>query len=180
MEIRGRVIQNLGLQSGTSKSGKSWSKCELLIETAENPQYPKKVKITNIKKADEFSKIPIGADVVFSVEIESREFNERWYTDVSCWKWEMAQQVQPQAAQGYPQQPYQQPPTAQPYYGNPQYAQPVPAQPFYGPAQSYPVNPQSATPNLDSLGVQGHQQRQFPQSLPPAPGAAQDSDDLPF
>lgn len=167
MEIRGRVIQNLGLQSGTSKAGKVWSKCDLLIETAENPQYPKKVKITNIKKPDEFSKIPLGADVIFSIEIESNEFNGKWYTNVNCWKWQMAQQMQQQPMQGYPQQYAQQSYPQQPYA-------PQGAQPFYGQAPAYPVNPNSATPTLDSMGVQGYQ---HPQQTQPTP---QGDDDLPF
>ncbi len=173
MEIKGKAIQNLGLQTGKSKAGKDWVKCELIIETTENPQYPKKVKITNLKKAEEFSKIPLGVDVVFNIEIDSNEYNGKWYTNVSCWKWEIAQQPQQPYAQ--PQQPYQQPPQG---YQQQPYA-PQGAQPFYGQPPTYPVNPNSTRPTLDSMGVHGYQQPQT-QPLSPASNATQDSDDLLF
>lgn len=96
MEIKGRVIQSLGVQSGTSKAGKNWSKATIIIET--EGQFPKKVALDNLKDADNFSKIPVGTMGVFHIEVESREYNSRWYTSVTCWKWEM-DQAQPSAQQ---------------------------------------------------------------------------------
>ena len=40
MEIKGKVIQALPIEGGTSKSGNQWSKASLIVEVAENPQYP--------------------------------------------------------------------------------------------------------------------------------------------
>ena len=85
MEIKGKVIQNLGIQSGTSKAGKAWSKASILIET--EGQYPKKVVLDNLKNADEFGKLTVGSTGTFHIEIESREYNGRWYSSVNCWKW---------------------------------------------------------------------------------------------
>ena len=94
MEIKGKIIQNLGIQSGTSKAGKAWSKASILIET--EGQYPKKVVLDNLKNAEEFAKLAVGSIGTFHVEISSNEFNGRWYTSVMCWKWELdAQQVSP-------------------------------------------------------------------------------------
>ena len=87
MEIKGKVIQNLGVQNGTSKSGKAWSKAEIVIET--DGQYPKKVKLSNLKNAEEFGRISVGSEGVFQIEIESREYQGRWYTDVNCWNWKI-------------------------------------------------------------------------------------------
>lgn len=92
MEIKGKVIQNLGIQSGTSKAGKAWSKASILIET--EGQYPKKVVLDNLKNADEFSKLAVGSTGTFHVEINSNEYNGRWYTSVTCWKWELDTQPQ--------------------------------------------------------------------------------------
>lgn len=111
MDIKGKVIQVLPMEGGTSKSGNQWSKASLIVETTENPQYPKKVKISNMKNADAFSKIAIGSEVTFKVEIESREYNGRWYTEVNCWGWDAPQvqqaQTQPMQtpAQPAPQMP---------------------------------------------------------------------------
>lgn len=81
--------------SGTSQSGNTWSKATLIVETIS--QYPKKVAITNMKRAAEFDSLPMGTTATFDVELESREYNGRWYTDVSCWNWSIdyAQPVQP-------------------------------------------------------------------------------------
>lgn len=91
MEIKGKVIQNLGLQTGTSKSGNPWNKAELIIET--EGQYPKKIKLSNMKNAESFSLLPVGSLGTFQIELESREFNGRWYTDVTCWKWDIPHEV---------------------------------------------------------------------------------------
>ena len=92
MEIKGKIIQNLGIQSGTSKAGKAWSKASILIET--EGQYPKKVVLDNLKNADEFSKLAVGSTGTFHIEINSNEYNGRWYTSVNCWKWELDAQPQ--------------------------------------------------------------------------------------
>lgn len=91
MEIKGTVIQNIGLQNGTSKAGKEWSKAELVIEYGD--QYKKKVKLSNMKNAESFSLIPVGTNGTFHIEPESREFNGKWYSDVSCWKWDLEHDI---------------------------------------------------------------------------------------
>lgn len=108
MDIKGKVLQVLPIEGGTSRNGNQWSKASLIVEVAENPQYPKKVKISNMKNADAFAKIPVGAEVSFKVEIESREYNARWYTEITCWGWD-APQVQPVQEQ----QPLEQSPDPQ-------------------------------------------------------------------
>ena len=99
MEIKGKVVANLGVQKGTSKAGKEWAKSTVVIEYGD--QYPKKVALDNLKNAEDFAKLAVGTEGDFHIEVESREFNERWYTSVNCWKWETAQQA--------PAQPVQQP-----------------------------------------------------------------------
>ena len=99
MEIKGTVIQKLGLETGTKKSGDKFQKQSAIIETIET--YPKKVCLTFMgDKVNELSNVYPGAKVTASINIESREFNGKWYTDVKCWKVVMessepAQQQQP-------------------------------------------------------------------------------------
>ena len=106
MEIKGKVVANLGLQKGTSKSGKEWAKSTVVIEYGD--QYPKKIALDNLKNAEEFAKLAVGTEGVFHIEVESREFNGRWYTSASCWKWETTQQPQQAPAQQGWEQMYQQ------------------------------------------------------------------------
>lgn len=101
MEIKGKVVANLGVQNGTSKAGKNWAKATVVIEYGD--QYPKKVALDNMKNADSFGALPVGTEGTFHIEVESREFNGRWYTSVNCWKWEATQQAPAQ-----PSQPVQQ------------------------------------------------------------------------
>lgn len=110
MEIKGRVVANLGVQKGTSKAGNEWSKATVVVEYGD--QYPKKIALDNLKNAEEFAKLAVGTEGVFHIEVESREFNNRWYTSVNCWKWEVAtltQQPQQAPAQQGWEQMYQQP-----------------------------------------------------------------------
>lgn len=83
MEVKGKVIQLLPLQSGMGKKG-PWKKQEFIIET--QSQYPKKVCLSVWgDKVDQFG-IAVGQLLNVSVELESREYNGRWYTEARAWK----------------------------------------------------------------------------------------------
>lgn len=86
MEIQGKIVQVLPLQSGVGQaSGKEWKKQEYILETLDM-QYPKKVCFNlwgdNIAK---FA-LQVGEEVTVQIDIESREYNGRWYTDVKAWR----------------------------------------------------------------------------------------------
>ena len=83
MEIQGKIIQLLKEQTGEGKNG-TWRKQEYILETKD--QYPKKVCFN--MWGDKIDQFPVkeGDDVKVFFDIESREFNERWYTDVKGWK----------------------------------------------------------------------------------------------
>lgn len=83
MEISGKIIELLPEKSGQSANG-GWRKQEFILET--EVQYPKKVCFMVWgDKIDEF-KIQQGESLEVSIDIESREYNGRWYTDVKAWK----------------------------------------------------------------------------------------------
>ena len=129
MEFQGIVKQVLPLESGVSKSGNQWSKASVVFDVTTNPQYPKLVKVSNMKKADVFAKLAPGTKVNLKVEIESREYNGRWYTEVSAWGWDIIPDNQVQNV-APPQQAMQQSAqptafeTAQVMYNQP-YVQPM-------------------------------------------------------
>lgn len=83
LNISGIVLNILPLQTGTSKAGNPWQKQDFILET--QGQYPRKVCICLF--GDNVAKFPlqVGQSVTASVDIESREFNARWYTDVRAW-----------------------------------------------------------------------------------------------
>jgi hypothetical protein len=84
MNIKGKITQKLPLKSGTSQAGKTWSRGEIVIET--EGQYPKKVCMETTAEMHE--KMQIGATHTFHLNIESREYMEKWYSSIKCWKYE--------------------------------------------------------------------------------------------
>jgi hypothetical protein len=85
MEVKGKVIQLLPMQSGMGKKGQ-WKKQEFIIET--QAQYPKKICLSAWgDKVDQY-RLAVGDMVSVSVDLESREYNGRWYTEARAWKLE--------------------------------------------------------------------------------------------
>ena len=101
MEISGKIIQVLPEQGGVSKtSGKEWKLQAYVLETQE--QYPRKVHF-EVFGEDRIKANPCQLDdiVTISFDIESREFNGRWYTSIRAWKvvqGDTTQTAQPAAA----------------------------------------------------------------------------------
>jgi hypothetical protein len=85
LDIRGKLIQVLPLQTGTSKSGNSWSKQEFVIETEE--QFPKKVCFSLFgDKVSLLNGLTPGDQIHVFFNLESREFNGKWYSNINAWK----------------------------------------------------------------------------------------------
>ncbi len=83
MEINGKIIEILPEKSGTSSNG-VWRKQEYVLET--DGQYPKKICFMAWgEKIDQFE-IRQDEILTVSIDLESREYNGRWYTDVKAWK----------------------------------------------------------------------------------------------
>jgi len=102
MELEGRIVRKLNVQSGTSPRG-TWSKQEFIFEYQEG-NYPSQVcmNVWGEDKVRDLEKYQIGDKVKVSFNLSSREFNGRWYTDVRAWRIEPA--AAPAAYQA-PQQP---------------------------------------------------------------------------
>ncbi len=85
MEIVGKIIQVLPVQEGIGKNGNPWKVQGYVLETQE--QYPRKVQF-EIFGEDRIKNNPCQVDdiVTVSFDIESREFNGRWYTSIRAWK----------------------------------------------------------------------------------------------
>lgn len=102
MEVKGKIIAVLPEISGTSKAGNPWKKKEYVLETLEN--YPKKVHFDFFgERADQFP-LNLGDVITLSFDIESREYQGRWYTSIRGWKAEKADAAAPVAGApaGYP------------------------------------------------------------------------------
>ena len=81
--ITGKVTQILEEKSGTSKNG-PWRKQDFILETED--RYPKPVCITQWGDDIDAFGIQEGDRITAHVDIQSREYNGRWYTDVKAWR----------------------------------------------------------------------------------------------
>lgn len=87
MQISAKLVQVLPLQTGNGKNG-TWKKQEIIVET--EGQYPKKVCIAIWGDKINASQLQVGNQLKVDFDVESREYNGRWYTEVKAWKVESA------------------------------------------------------------------------------------------
>lgn len=85
MQITGKVTGKQELESGTSNAGKTWQKRTFILTT--DGQYPKDVAIGAFGAVcDVVSGLQKNQTVTAHIELESREYNGKWYTNVKAWK----------------------------------------------------------------------------------------------
>ena len=97
MEVVGKIIQVLPLQEGVGRNGNPWKVQPYVLETLD--QYPRKVHF-EVFGEDRIKQNPCEVDqlVTVSFDIESREFNGRWYTSIRAWKIQQGDTTQAPAA----------------------------------------------------------------------------------
>lgn len=83
LKISGNVTQVLEEQSGESKNG-PWRKRDFILETG--GEYPKKICITQWGDNIDQNSVSKGDSVTAHIDIQSREYKGKWYTDVKAWK----------------------------------------------------------------------------------------------
>ena len=90
MEIKGTIIQALPEVSGISKAGNAWKKREYVIENTEG-QFARKVCFTCFGENADRIQLQPGQRVTVHFDLESREYNGRWYTEVRAWRADIEQ-----------------------------------------------------------------------------------------
>jgi hypothetical protein len=86
MQLTGKIVSLLPMQTGTGRNG-TWRKQEVILET--EGQYPKKVCVAVWGERIDENQLRIGNNLKVDVDVESREYNGRWYTDVKAWRVEV-------------------------------------------------------------------------------------------
>jgi hypothetical protein len=86
LEVSGKVFRILNEQKGTSAGGKDWVKQDFVIETED--QYPKKIAITAMgdKIVPSVKGLKLGQLVTVHINIESREYQDKWFSNVNAWR----------------------------------------------------------------------------------------------
>lgn len=105
LAITGTVTQILPEQSGEGRNG-PWRKQEFILET--EGKFPKPVCVVIWGDNIESFGLKEGETLTAHIDLQSREFNGRWYTDVKAWK--VARDGAGSPPVGDPDEPFPEPP----------------------------------------------------------------------
>ena len=109
MEFEGVVYKILPPTKGVSARGE-WQRQEVIFEMPQ--EFSRKVCVTFFNKEAEVARLKEGAAYTVSVNIESREYNGRWYTDIRAWR------IQPKQAESAAPMPDMPPIAEEPSYAS--------------------------------------------------------------
>ena len=82
MEVKGTVKLKLELESGVSKSGKTWKKQTVVIDTGGEFNNEIAVSAFGDEKLDSLNKLEVGMEVKILCNVYSREYNGRYFHNI--------------------------------------------------------------------------------------------------
>ncbi len=87
MELTGKVKKVLPLETGESKAGKTWKRQDFVVEFKDG-SFDKIVVFTarNDSPLEKVSTMKEGSEVKVAFNVESREYNGKYYTNLTAWK----------------------------------------------------------------------------------------------
>lgn len=93
MEIKGKIIVVLPERGGVSQAGKEWMTQEYVLETQD--RYPRKMmfSVFGRDRIEQFD-IHLGEVITVKFDIDSKEYNGRWYNSITAWQVERENQQQ--------------------------------------------------------------------------------------
>jgi hypothetical protein len=81
MEVKGKVKLKLQLESGVSKSGKTWKKQTVVIDTG--GEFNNEIAVSAFgDKLDSLNKLEVGMKVKILCNVYSREYNGRYFHNI--------------------------------------------------------------------------------------------------
>jgi hypothetical protein len=93
LQITGKLKKLLPSQSGQGKNG-DWTKQPFIIET--DGQYPKEICFEAWKDlAKQIPAVVLGTTITVHFDIESQEWNGKYYTTAKAWKYEIVADAEP-------------------------------------------------------------------------------------
>lgn len=87
MEVTGIITAIPPAKTGVSSRG-PWRKSFIVVEY-EGGQYPKQILLSNMNKAEEFSRLKVGDTGTFKFDCSVSERNGNYYMDTNCWSWKI-------------------------------------------------------------------------------------------
>ena len=92
MEFEGVVYKIMPVTRGTSARGE-WQRQDVVFDYNDGGQFSRKICVTFFNKESDVAKLREGETFLVSVNIESREYNGRWYTDIRAWRLQPKQEA---------------------------------------------------------------------------------------
>ncbi len=103
LELEGTLRSKMAVQQGTSARG-PWAKQEFILEFPDGNFTSQVCFIAwGQEKVNELSKFQVGDRVKVSFNINSREYNGRWYNDLRIWRISLSAQASAPAAAPAPE-----------------------------------------------------------------------------
>lgn len=86
LEIEGRIIRKMAVQSGQSARG-AWARQDFILEYQDG-NFPAQACFSawGEDKVRELDRYQVGDSVRVAFNLRSREYNDRWYNDLRIWK----------------------------------------------------------------------------------------------
>lgn len=97
MEFEGTVYKIMPVTKGTSARGE-WQRQDVVFDYNDGSSFTRKISVTFFNRPDDVAKLREDSAYHVSVNVESREYNGRWYTDIRAWRLQPKQAEAPAAA----------------------------------------------------------------------------------
>ena len=82
MEVRGKLVKILDLETGTSKAGKEWQKQTVVIDTGGEFNNIIAVSAFGKDKIKHLNKLDVGMTVAILCNVYSREYKGKYYHNI--------------------------------------------------------------------------------------------------
>ena len=85
MEIQGILIKILPVETGQKNGGGEWASQTIILE--QEGQYPKPAAVVLFgDKINLLNGIQLNDKLKISINLESREYNDKYFTKINAWK----------------------------------------------------------------------------------------------
>ena len=107
IEFKG-IVKHVSTLKKKKKNDKTYESVTIVIEE-QGEQYPSSIAFTALNKPDEVSKCKIGSDIKAIINVQAREWDGKWFTNLNVCKIEELEAAQFNGAQFDPKSNYDKP-----------------------------------------------------------------------
>jgi len=101
MKITGKLVKILELQKGVSKAGKQWQKQSFVLDTG--AEFNNQICIDTFgEKIEQIQNLKNGAEIEVKLNVSSKEYNGRYYHNISAWEISLIDSVKVEESDNMP------------------------------------------------------------------------------